>query len=200
MENQLVRIARIKHNQEIVGTLTDGFWGPKSITACQNFLLGLMPKINPWPGTSQRELQRFYGSPGDEDNLIVMPFPHQMYYDGKIVRSTRVHKKCADSLFRILDNIGDKWGGAMGAIQDASEDYGGCYNNRPMRNGSLPSLHARGAAIDLDADDNSNLANWPLVADMPIEIIIEFSREGWTCAGPWWHRDGMHSQATRPNR
>lgn len=176
----------------------DGFWGPKSIAACQAYLRRHMPNPNPWPSTSQAALQAFYGSPGDESQLVSITFPYRMLYEGRVVRSTRVHRKCADSLLRVLSRIGDRYSDTPGIFEEAA-DYGGVYNNRPMRGGSLPSLHARGAAIDLDADDNGNRVAWPTGADMPLEIIEEFSREGWTSAAAFWGRDAMHFQATRPD-
>lgn len=33
--------------------------------------------------------------------------------------------------------------------------YGGCFNNRPIRGGSRPSLHAWGIAIDMDPERNT---------------------------------------------
>jgi hypothetical protein len=173
----------------------DGHWGEKSVKACQRYLRSLAPKPNPWPGTSQKELQAFYGSPGDESQLVVFEFPYPIKYEGKTVTKGRCHRKVKDSLLRVLNEIGDRWEDRPDIMEEA-EDYGGIYNNRPMRNGSLPSLHARGAAVDLDADDNGNLVHWPTVADMPLEICEAFSREGWLCAGPFWGRDGMHFQAT----
>ncbi len=173
----------------------DGHWGEKSTAACQRYLRSLAPKPNPWPGTSQGQLQAFYGSPGDESQLVTFEFPYPIKYEGKLVTKGRCHRKIKDSLLRVLNDIGDRWSGNRGIMEEA-EDYGGIYNNRPMRNGSSPSLHARGAAIDLDADDNGNLVHWPMVADMPLEICEAFAREGWLCAGPFWGRDGMHFQAT----
>lgn len=195
-ETPAARLERIKFTQRRVGAEDDGFWGPKSIEACQAHLRKIAGENrNKWPGTSQSALQAFYGSPGDESKLVVMTFPYPILYEGKLVRTTRVHAKCKDSLLRILTRIGDKYQADRGIFEEA-EDYGGLFNNRNMRNGSSPSLHARGAAIDLDADDNGNLVNWPMVADMPIEIMEEFAREGWLCAGAFWHRDAMHFQAT----
>ena len=55
--------AQITAMQDRIGTTPDGFWGPKSITACQRHLRALMPKDANWPGTSQAALQGFYGSP-----------------------------------------------------------------------------------------------------------------------------------------
>jgi hypothetical protein len=77
------------------------------------------------------------------------------------------------------------------------EKYAGCFNNRAMRGGSLPSLHARGAAVDLDPDDNGNHIAWPTRATMPLEVMEAFAREGWLSAGAFWSRDAMHFQATQ---
>ena len=58
-------LTEIKTLQHRVGAVPDGFWGPKSIAACQAHLKRMMPKKNPWPGTTQAALTRFYGEPGD---------------------------------------------------------------------------------------------------------------------------------------
>ena len=182
--------------QAKVGTSPDGFWGPKSIAACQNHLRKLMPRKNPWPKPDAASLTAFYGPPGTEQNLVSIAFPYKMYYSGKLVTKTRCHKKVADSLLRVLTAIGDKWGNWRGIMEEA-EDYGGCYNFRLKRGGTSYSLHAYGAAIDLDADDNQFKDNWPMKADMPLEIMEEFAREGWIAAGAFWNYDGMHFQATQ---
>ena len=80
---------------------------------------------------------------------------------------------------------------------DILVQYAGVYNNRPMRGGSLPSLHARGAAIDLAPDTNRMSQSWPTSADMPLEVMEAFAREGWTPAGAFWGRDAMHFQSTK---
>ena len=150
-------LTEIKTLQHRVGAVPDGFWGPKSIAACQEHLRRLMPKKNPWPGTTQAALTRFYGAPGDESKLVNLPVAG-MKYEGKPVRTVRCHRKVAESLGRVLAEI------AQGPARRVLERYAGCYNNRPMRNGSLPSLHARGAAIDLDPDDN------PVTGEIPMEV------------------------------
>jgi hypothetical protein len=181
----------IKCIQARVGVVADGFFGPKSIAAVQAHLRAMMPKKNPWPGTSQEELTRFYGRAGDESKLIPMDVADLgMRYDGKPVRVLRCHRAVAASLLRVLQGI------AAGPCRSVLERYAGCYNNRPMRGGSLPSLHARGAAVDLDPDSNGNHTPWPSRATMPLEVMEQFAREGWTCAGAFWLRDPMHFQAT----
>lgn len=182
--------------QRTVGTVPDGKWGARSNEDCRNYLRGLMPSPSPWPESDQASLREFYGEPGDESNLVTIAFPFPMYYDGKLVRTTRVHEKCAHSLLRVLVEIGKSYGQSRGIIEEA-EDYGGCFNFRMKRGGSTYSLHAYGAAIDLDADDNTFRDTWPLNADMPLEIMAAFAREGWISAGAFWGYDAMHFQATR---
>ena len=182
--------------QERIGTEADGFWGPKSIAACQRHLRALMPSPHPWPKSDTASMIDFYGQPGNEDNLVVMAFPYPMYYGGKLVKTTRVHKKCADSLHRVLLDIAGQIP-VNPHIQDEAEDYGGVYNFRNSRGSNVLSKHAWGAAIDLDADDNTFRNSWPLRADMPLEIMEAFAREGWLAAGAFWGYDAMHFQATR---
>jgi hypothetical protein len=194
----------IKAMQRRIGVVADGVWGPVSMAACRSHLRGLMPKNNPWPTATRSALEAFYGKPGDESNLVSFTFPYPMYYLGRRVTSGRCHKKVKDSLLRVLTSIGDKWGDQRGIMEEA-EDYGGIYNYRNSRGSSSLSMHAWGIAIDLDADDNGMHTPWPTVADMPLEIMEKFAKEGWLAAGAFWtHKtvrhngyDAMHFQATR---
>lgn len=181
---------QIKAIQRKVGTEPDGFWGPKSTAATQRYLRSLMPKPNPWPGTSQSALTAFYGAAGDESKLMNLPAPVPMFYERTRIRSIRCHAKVGASLSRALT-------AAHKLRPDVVAIYDGCYNNRSMRGGSTPSLHARGAAIDLWAEKNGNKVHWPTAARMPLEVMEAFAREGWLAAGAFWSRDAMHFQATQ---
>lgn len=183
--------AQIIAMQERIGVEPDGFWGPRSIAACQRHLRALMPKDANWPSQSQAALQGFYGSPGDESKLVRMALPAGTLYDGKPVTSTRVHARCAESLSRVLQAI------ASSPQRDILKEFAGVFNNRPMRGGSLPSLHARGAAIDLDPDTNRLSQSWPVSATMPLEVMEHFAAEGWVGLGWLIGRDSMHFQATK---
>jgi hypothetical protein len=119
-----------------------------------------------------------------------------MLYAGQAVSRTRVHARCADSLFRVLSNIKGMFAAAPHIVDEAT-DFAGVYNARPKRGGTAWSLHAWGAAIDLDADDNSFRDSWPMKADMPLEIMEAFAREGWKSAGAFWGYDAMHHEAAR---
>lgn len=186
----------IRNLQLHVGTTPDGHWGPKSIAACQAHLRKLIEAApQRWPRSDQASLRAFYGEPGDESNLVSITFPYPMYYDGRRVQTTRCHHKVKDSLLRVLNNIGDRWQDCPGIMEEV-QDYGGIYNFRNKRGGSTYSVHAWGAAIDLDADDNAFHDAWPMKADMPLEIIEAFALEGWLSAGAFWGYDAMHFQAT----
>ena len=182
---------RIKSIQIKIGVEVDGFWGPKSIAACQSYLRSLMPAESNWPRPSQESLQGFYGSPGDELKLVSVNVEGLgLKYDGKPVKSLRCHDKVADSLKRALESLAK-------SHPDILAQYAGVYNNRTMRGGSLPSLHARGAAIDLAADTNRLSQSWPVSATMPLEVMEAFAREGWVGLGWLIGRDAMHFQATQ---
>lgn len=181
---------RITLIQEKIGAEPDGFWGPQSIAMVQKYLRGLMPRPHPWPKSDYRSLAEFYGAAGDEAKLVNLPAPVPMFYEGTEIRTIRVHRKCADSLSRVLV-------AAHLVAPQIVKVYDGCFNNRAMRGSNTPSLHARGAAIDLAADQNGNHVSWPLAATMPLEVMECFAREGWLAAGAFWGRDAMHFQATQ---
>lgn len=168
----------------------DGFWGPKSIAACQRYLRKLMPVPNPWPKTDQASLTAFYGAAGDESKLTTLDVTGLgLKYEGKAVKTVRCHQRVSSSFKRVLQSLA--------CHAEIFAEYAGCYNNRPMRGGSLPSLHARGAAVDFDPDSNGNLTSWPVKATMPFEVMEAFAKEGWIAAGAFWGRDAMHYQATQ---
>ena len=73
--------------QKKIGVTADGFWGPKSNEACKKYLRSLMPAKNPWPKSDQASLRKFYGTPGDESNLVSVAFPFPTFYEGKTVKT-----------------------------------------------------------------------------------------------------------------
>jgi hypothetical protein len=184
--------ANIKKMQERIGVEPDGFWGPKSIAACQAHLRKLMPKKSPWPKSDQTSLREFYGHPDDNSVIVSIAAPSWMrlYDTDKAWKKIACHQKVADSLNRAL------FAAYLVAPNHVSRMFG-CHVDRNMRGGTKPSLHAYGAAIDLSATTNGNKDSWPIKGDMPLEVMECFAKEGWTPAGAFWNRDAMHFQATR---
>lgn len=183
--------------QTHLGVAPDGFWGPKSIAAAQRRLRALMPVPNPWPKSDQTSLTRFYGRPGDESRHTYIKPPFPMFIDGQPVAKIKVHERCADSLLRVLIRLLDAYPASADRVSAGLTVFDGVYNNRSMRGGTLPSLHARAAAIDLDAGRNRNQQHWPVSATMPFRAMEIFAAEGWLSAGAFWSRDAMHFQATQ---
>jgi hypothetical protein len=179
--------------QERIGTIPDGFWGPKSKAAAERHLRAMMPDPNPWPTPDDRSMRKFYGNAGDDQMITQIDVQGLgVAYLGKPVKTIRAHEKCAISLRRIIERIADsphRW---------ILAHYAGAYVNRPMRGGTRPSKHAYGAAIDFWPSKNGLHSYWPTKAEMPIEFMEFFSAEGWTSAGVFWSRDAQHFEATRP--
>lgn len=179
--------------QKRIGTVPDGFWGPKSTKACQDHLRSLMPHPNPWPRADQASLNEFYGPPGQEDKLAMIDVSRLgVDFEDSPVNLIRCHPKIALSLLRFITAV------SKSRFCYILSDYAGCYNNRAMRGGSLPSLHARGAAIDFRPATNGNRMHWPVASDMPLEVMEMAAAEGAVAAGAFWGRDAMHFQWTQP--
>ncbi len=183
---------KIKVIQSKIGTVPDGAWGPKSDAACKAYLRSLMPSYNFWPQPDEVSMVRFYGKAGDESNLVNLPVGDLgIQYEGAPVKTIRCHVKVAGSLSRALSEI------ASGPTAWILKEYAGCFNHRAMRGGSRPSKHSWGVAIDLAPDSNALKTPWPTVANMPLEAMEAFAREGWIGLGWSENRDAMHFQATR---
>lgn len=195
--------SEIIRTQERVGTLGDGFWGPKSIAACQNYLKGMMPSPHPFPVEGSSEFIDFYGPHGEKDGYtppskkIALPF--SIFYGDKEVSKLYVHEKCADSLLRVFEKLAAAYQNNSLREKAGILIYDGLYNPRKKR-GSLSSwsMHAWMNAIDINAGKNGNKTAWPVNATMPIEVMECFAQEGWLSAGAFWGRDAMHFQATAP--
>ena len=183
---------QIIDTQKRIGTNPDGFWGPKSVAACQKHLRALMPKINQWPSANTSAMVKFYGPPGDESQLVLLDVSaYGIRYEGKIVKTLRCHRKVGGSLLSVIRQIHNS------PFSYVLKEYNGCFNFRNSRGSSSLSKHAWGAAIDFLASKNGNKTHWPIAATMPIEVMEIFAREGWIAAGAFWSRDAMHFQATR---
>lgn len=155
--------------------------------------------MNAWP--KQRECDAFYGNPrglnGNASprwkarNLTTVKPPFRMTYAGAPVTQITVHKRCAESLGRALNSIWmasgrsqaviDRWGASV---------FGGTYNFRLKRNSNTLSMHAYGAAIDLDPAKKR--MGQSTVRFAP-EVVKAFANEGWVNL----RNDPMHFQAAR---
>lgn len=178
---------------------------------------------NNWPKQSQCET--FYGNPKGRNglassawesaNLVSIPVPWRMFasWDEKIViRKIRVHRKCAESMARVLSAICksacDEWERQAGPSADGvvligvnavldqwgMSRFGGAYSYRLIRGGNRLSMHSYGCAVDFDPARNGMGDRTPNFANCP-EVIRAFKAEGWEWGGDWSSPDAMHFQA-----
>jgi hypothetical protein len=183
---------QIQSMQEKIGAVPDGFWGPDSIKKCQQHLRAMAIRTpNPFPAADEKSLQAFYGAPGDMDQMMDLSVKGLgVQYDGRTVNSITCHRLIGKYLYWILESLSNSFPYIL-------KEYAGCFVNRPMRGGTKPSLHARGAAIDFSPAKNGNRVAWPVAAQMPLEIMEVFAAASWLPAGAFWLRDSMHFQATK---
>jgi hypothetical protein len=103
--------------------------------------------------SSQASVIAKYGEIGDESQITTLTFPYPMYYEGKLVKTTRVHKLAKNDLDNILKEILSTFG--LPKIKELGLDiFSGLYNVRNKRGGSSPSIHSWGIAIDIYAEKN----------------------------------------------
>jgi hypothetical protein len=172
--------------------------------------------MSDWP--LQSECKAFYGNPDplrtgvpsrkwEDEHLISIASPWEMVlaWDRSArVKSIRIHKKCSESLLRVLNR---RW-------RDADESqsfieahhmhlYGGAYNFRLKRGGHTLSMHAFGCAIDHDPENNPMGKPWEVTGMIPTFVIKAYKDEGWIWGGDFAdynsmaRDDAMHFQAAR---
>jgi len=159
----------------------------------------------------QKECDQFYGNPRgrgarasptwERDCLMRVSPPFTLRFAGKPLRSIRIHRKCGASLSRVFSHIHEAAKGDQKTIDDWGVSvFGGSYNYRLTRGGTLLSMHAYGCAIDLDPVRNAFHDVTPNFLHPPAHVVVEaFESEGWIWGGRWGGRacDGMHFQAAR---
>lgn len=187
--------------QEKIGTLPDGFWGPRSIAACQKHLRGMMPTPTRFPADGSSQFTKRYGPHGVEGGytppLKRITLPFTIYYGETAVKKLSPHEECADSLLTVFERLAVAFPSQQQRKDAGILTYDGLYNPRMKRGSSSSwSLHSWAAAIDFNAARNGNKTAWPVQAVMPLEVMECFAQEGWLAAGAFWGRDAMHFQAT----
>lgn len=171
----------IKNIQKAVGTTADGVIGSKTLTAIIKKLSGttimkdtvdpLIQKyidkpikytdVNYKSSLVKQSVLRSgssaFGKAGCENMLVNVPVPanYPLKYDGKPVKSIRIHKLVADRLAAALQDIINHYGEDIEKVAPGACVYDGSYNFRNSRNSSSTSVHSWGLAIDFDAANNT---------------------------------------------
>lgn len=157
--------------------------------------------MNIWP--LQRDCIAFYGNPAHagwlHDNTTYVECPWPLFIGSTQTSHILIHKKCADSLTRVLNNVWDAVGKDVAKIKAQHFDqYDGSYNFRPMRGGHAMSMHSFAVAIDWYASENAFHSTKHYFTDQTL-LIEKFKEEGWIWGGDWspGSVDAMHVQAAR---
>jgi hypothetical protein len=194
----------------------DGYWGPITEEAYNQLRRMVFPNersatiwrpeevadANPngWPKQYTAEFDAFYGNQGGQLVSVQLPYEHRLSWQlDKSVRSFKCHAKVADSISKVLSGVLTHYGEAE--IKRLKLDiWGGCFNIRPIRGGTKPSMHSWGIAIDYDP--NRNKLAWG--ADKATFAAEEYRRwwelweaEGWVSLGRARNFDWMHIQAAK---
>lgn len=142
-----------------------------------------------------------FGPAGCEDRLVSVKVPegYPLKYDGKPVKSIRIHELVADRLEAALNDILAYYGPDIEKIAPGACVYDGSYNFRKTRNSSSQSIHSWGLAIDFDASNNQLKTKSPyarLSQDVYKPFFDILEHHGFASLGRRSDSDWMHVQAT----
>ena len=142
-----------------------------------------------------------FGPAGCEDRLVSVKVPegYPLKYDGKLVKTIRIHELVADRLEAALNDILAYYGPDIEKIAPGACVYDGSYNFRKTRSGSSQSIHSWGLAIDFDASNNQLKTKSPyarLSQDVYKPFFDILEHHGFASLGRRSDSDWMHVQAT----
>ncbi|MBR5879739.1 MAG: hypothetical protein IKY91_09290, partial [Akkermansia sp.] len=94
----------IRRIQEHLGVTADGIMGVQTLRAISR-ALGVQ-EVPIWPSQSRvRQGNSIFGAPGCEAFLVSLIPAYQLYFEGKPVRSIRVHKLIAPHVKAALEEV-----------------------------------------------------------------------------------------------
>lgn len=134
----------------------DGRYGNLTDLAVDAFLRKRQaPATTRWP--AQASMTAFFGSPGSAActaGRAKLPFAFPLAWDEhQRITQFSCHEKVAAPLTAIFAEAAAHYGqDRFRALR--LDRFGGCYNYRPVRGGTAMSVHAWGAAVDLDPERN----------------------------------------------
>ena len=171
----------IKNIQKAVGATVDGVLGSKTLNAIISKLGNSVIKKQEVDPLIQKYIDKpikytdvnyksslvkqsvlrsgnsAFGKAGCENLLVNVPVPanYPLKYDGKPVKSIRIHKLVADRLAAALQDIINHYGEDIEKVAPAACVYDGSYNFRKTTGTSSYSIHSWGLALDFDASNNT---------------------------------------------
>lgn len=139
-----------------------------------------------------------YGTPGDEDNFIIVTLPYEMrlaFPPYQPVNKIRCHKLVENNLLKVFNELLTVY--TEPEIKKLGIDlFGGCVNVRLMRGSKTKwSRHSWGIAIDLDPARNGLKTKKPIAQFSKPEykpMIDIFYKHGFISYGIEKDFDWMH--------
>lgn len=160
------------------------------------------PVAKGWPRESA--LEAFYGPAGGYEasaGMATLPFAFPLAWNPsqQVIRFA-CHSKCAAAFTQVFADAAKHYG-EVEYRRLRLDLFGGCYMNRRKRGGAQMSVHAYGAAVDLDPERNQlrwgrDRASFAGQEYEPFWRIVEAA--GLTSLGRRANFDWMHFQAATP--
>lgn len=181
----------IKEVQKTLGLLDDGDAGPVTWTAIHAKLCPVQELVRPVPKKSGGLLTHLdcmlvFGDPRAEKGMVMWDVPSHLEI-GVIPKRLYCCKAMIEPLTKAFEALIK-----TGAVNDL-KTWDGCFNIRNKRNGSTPSLHSWGVAIDINAAWN-RMGKTPTLSKRLVEC---FKNAGFDWGGDWATPDGMHLQLSK---
>jgi hypothetical protein len=148
----------IKNVQRLLVSLkheitVDGVWGPNTSKA----LLDALGSSSTPLIASYKDLSKLLGEPGSalaSSGRCVLPTRFKLAWsETTYITSFACHKSVEDVLTKIFSEAFAYYG-ATEFDHLRLNVFGGCYNDRNMTSGNKKSVHAWGAAVDIDPSNN----------------------------------------------
>lgn len=167
----------------------------------------------PFPKDTQEDLDAFYsrhrlGADGkptvawESANIVRLTpaYPLTLSLPPRTrVTKVRCHRKVADSLKPIFEQILQHYGSVEEVRKARMHLYAGCYEFRKIAGANRLSTHAWGASIDLNSENNpQGKPHDERSGMMPMAVVRIFEAEGWKWGGRFKGKrvDCMHFEAT----
>jgi len=156
-----------------------------------------------FPRELEAEMVQFFGPVGTQQVELFLPYPMTLAWPDtrgvyREVNRILCHAHVRDSLGRILEQTLDHYG--IARVRELRLNvFGGCLNVRRKRGSTSSwSVHAWGAAVDIDPANNQlrwgrDRARLAQPEYEPFWEIVE--KQGWTSLGRKKNYDWMHFQA-----